>query len=66
MPRPLYDIFSGSRDLGALWVESAPDFETAKTRMQELARLRPGKYFIFSVKINAIIREIDTTAERAT
>jgi hypothetical protein len=57
-----YDIFSGSRDHGALWVDFAEDFESAKRRMEELARLKPGKYFIYSAKISGIMQEIDTSA----
>ena len=44
---PTFDIFKAEKDQ-LHWLESAPDFEAAKARIQLLATASPGDYVIFS------------------
>ena len=42
-----YDIFKKDLHGAPVWVEAAPDLETAKLRVIELDKHRPGEYMIF-------------------
>jgi len=49
-----YDIFR--RDAGTeIWVEAVRDFETAKTRVLELAAEAPGQYLVFSQRSGRVV-----------
>jgi hypothetical protein len=57
----LFEIFSGTADGGALWIESAVGLDTATQRMNALAGTRPGKYFVFDGRTNQIVAKTNTT-----
>jgi len=42
-----FDIFSGSVDKNAFWLERAEGLETAKRRKEEIATKQPERYFLF-------------------
>jgi hypothetical protein len=44
------DIFRIEPHGAPLWIESCPDFETAKARIKVLAASKPAEYFVFSAK----------------
>jgi len=52
----LFDIFGRLPDGSPLWLESVEGWEQAKRRLNGLARLRPGSYFIYSEKTGGVVR----------
>jgi hypothetical protein len=60
MDEPLFDIFSGTCDKNAMWIEAAAGLAGARERMKEIAARDPGEYFIFSQRTHAILARIDT------
>jgi hypothetical protein len=61
MSAPQYDIFRGSQDKGALWVEAVDGLGRANDRMKEHALQNPGPYFVFCYRTQAILASIDTS-----
>jgi len=61
MSGPNFDIFSGTPDVDALWIESVEGLSNARTRMLQIAAQKPGRYFIFSLENQAILAKIETT-----
>jgi hypothetical protein len=62
MTVPTFDIFRGA--LGSadvLWIEAVEGLGAAKQRMDELAREKPGPYFVFSSCRQAVLAAINTT-----
>jgi hypothetical protein len=57
---PRFDIFAGSPNKRARWLEATLDLANARKRMEELARQEPGEYFVFSTFNHAILARIDT------
>jgi hypothetical protein len=49
-----YDIFRRDAD-AEIWVEAVRDFETAKTRVIELAAEAPGQYVVFSQRSGRMV-----------
>jgi len=47
MSVPIFDIFRGSLNNGALWIESSEGLGAAAQRMLQLSAIRPGPYFVF-------------------
>ena len=58
---PRFDIFSGSPDKDAMWVEAVSGLAKARERMEELAGEVPGRYFVFSTHSHTLLAKIDTT-----
>jgi hypothetical protein len=61
----IYDIFAGARDKDPYWLESVGELSIAFNRLRELASVRPGPYFIFCAKTDAVIARVDTTLKLA-
>jgi len=59
--QPHFDIFSGSIDKDARWIEAVRGLANARERMEELAKEKPGKYFVFSTFSQAVVTMTDTT-----
>jgi hypothetical protein len=55
-----FEIFAGTIETGAVWVESAIGLEIASSRMNTLARTRPGKYFVFDSRNNQVVAKTNT------
>jgi hypothetical protein len=55
----MFDLFSKLPDGRPLWLESSENFEDAKERLQGLARIRPGSYFIYSEKTGEVIERVE-------
>lgn len=55
-----FDIFSGAPDKNATWYESVEGLANARARMEQIARIRPGKYFLFSRRDHSILAQIET------
>lgn len=63
-----YDIFRRDAD-AEIWVEAVRDFETAKTRVIELAAEAPGQYVVFSQRSGRMVSSgtvLASPAARAT
>jgi GAF domain-containing protein len=43
----LLDIFRMDTSGGAIWVETAPDLQIAKSRVEALGAIQPGEYLVF-------------------
>ena len=51
------DIFK--KDLrGSIWLDCAGDLETARYRMDQLALVRPGEYFVFDQRTRQIVASL--------
>ena len=62
MSVPKFDIFRGA--LGSpdvLWIEAVEGLGAAKQRMDEIARVEPGRYFVFYTHTHAILASTNTT-----
>lgn len=55
-----FDIFTGTSNTDARWVEAAPGLAAARERMEAIAYTLPGQYFVFSQRTHAILARIDT------
>lgn len=58
---PRFDIFSGSVDKDAMWIEAVDGLNAARKRMEEIALEVPGRYFVFSAYSRTILAQVDTT-----
>jgi transcription elongation factor Elf1 len=58
---PTYDIFSGLREHGPIWLESIDGLEQACARMRDRATLKPGAYFVYCSQTNAVLASVDTS-----
>ena len=57
---PPFDIFCGSPDKNASWYETVKGLANARARMEQIARVRPGRYFVFSRRDRSILAQIET------
>ncbi len=60
MKVPTYDIFSGSADKDAIWLDAAEGLAEACKKMKEYAERSPGEYFVFCQSNRKILASIDT------
>ena len=61
MTYPTFDIFRGSLNNGALWMESAEGLGAATQRMLQFSAIRPGRYFVFDVQTHKVLASTDTS-----
>jgi hypothetical protein len=66
MREQMFDIFSGTSDKDARWLESAEELSTARARMEHLATVRPGAYFLYSPASHSILAKCDTSERLQT
>jgi hypothetical protein len=50
-----YDIFRRGAAGDHIWVEAAPDVESAKSRIIELSAERPGQYVVFNQRSGRMV-----------
>ena len=48
MKEPSFDIFAGDHDKDSIWIEAVAGLSKARERMEQIAKEKPGKYFLFS------------------
>jgi hypothetical protein len=60
MDEPTFDIFMGTFDKDAEWVESVAELSIARRRMEEIAAAAPGRYFVFSQHRHVVLARMDT------
>ncbi len=58
-----FDIFSGTIDENARWLEAVEGLENAKRRMHEIAAKSPGRYFVFCDFSHGVVALTDTSSE---
>jgi hypothetical protein len=58
---PTFDIFSGESDRDALWVCAVSGLAAAKERMDSVAAMKPGSYFIFLAATHEIVARTNTS-----
>ncbi|HKN25061.1 MAG TPA: hypothetical protein VJX72_09460 [Candidatus Acidoferrum sp.] len=61
MKVPQYDIFSGTLDRDALWLEAVEGLGAACERMKERAKESPGAYFVFCSTSRAVLASTNTS-----
>jgi hypothetical protein len=61
MNSPTFDVFRGSLEYGALWIESIEGLGAATQRMFQLSVLRPGTYFVFDCENHKVVASTDTS-----
>ena len=59
--KDVFDIFSGTQK-NAAWIETVEGLSAARERLQQIAREKPGQYFIFSALTRISVCEIETFA----
>jgi len=57
---PSFDIFRGVPDKNAIWYETVAGLATARERMERIASVRPGSYFVFSRGDHSVLARIET------
>jgi hypothetical protein len=63
MSEPTFDIFSGTSDKDARWLESIEGLSRARGRMERLAEVRPGAYFLYDPLSHSILAKSDITKQ---
>ena len=59
---PRFEIFFGQfPEKDATWIESVEGLGQAADRMHELAKEKPGPYFVFHMVSHQILAVVDTT-----
>lgn len=56
----VYDVFYGSDEHDAVWQCSVDSLNRARQRMDEIAKKKPGAYFIYYLPERTVIARIDT------
>ena len=57
-----YDIVRAENETSLFWLEGAPDFDRAKSRVAQLISFWPGKYQIFDLETKQVV--LDTASAR--
>ncbi|HWF39137.1 MAG TPA: hypothetical protein VG322_11495 [Candidatus Acidoferrales bacterium] len=60
----IFDIFSRLPDGSPLWVESIEGLKKARERLDRLAQLNPGEYFIYSEGIGGVVSRVPEAEQR--
>jgi hypothetical protein len=66
MKEPSFDIFAGDRDKNAVWIEAVAGLSNAREQMEQIAKEKPGKYFLFSSVGRSIVGRIETFRKLAS
>lgn len=61
---PRFDIFSGTLEEGAVWIETVVGLDRARERMAQMAATKPGSYFVFSFNNNSVVAKLDSPKEQ--
>jgi hypothetical protein len=63
MSEPTFDIFSGTSDKDARWLESIEGLSKARGRMERLAEVRLGAYFLYDPLSHSILAKTDSSKQ---
>jgi hypothetical protein len=64
MKESTFDIFRGTSDEDAVWLEAVEGLSAASERMEEIAAIIPGPYFIFSAASHSILARTEIVRAR--
>ena len=59
MGQTIFDIFRGTIDKDAVWIEVAEGLSSACQRMEQIASDSPGQYFVHDPKSRSVVAQID-------
>ena len=57
---PLFHIYASAEDNRSEWLEAVPGLGNARERLEEIAREKPGRYFVLSPHSGATVAASDT------
>jgi hypothetical protein len=60
MSVPVYDVFSGTCEYDAVWLETAPTLDTACEHMKRFAATSPGPYFVICYDTGVVVAQLNT------
>jgi len=60
MKEPAFEIFSGGPDKDPLWIETVEGLANARARLEQIAILEPGQYFLFSFRSQKLLSRVET------
>jgi hypothetical protein len=60
-----YDIVRKEDNKSAIWLEAAPDFNTAESRIHDLASFWPGEFQIMDQQNHQIVKKIIGSSDRS-
>ena len=60
MQETVFDIFRGRTERDAMWLEAVAGLSNARERMEIIASLTPGPYFLYSSEARSILSTIQT------
>lgn len=60
MDEPTFDIFRGTIDQSAEWIEAVLGLSNALDRMEDIAGAQPGLYFVCRQQGHAVLSRLDT------
>ena len=58
-----FDIFSGTSDKDAIWLECVDGLSEARNRMEHIAAVRPGAYFLYSHASRSMLERTNTVRQ---
>jgi hypothetical protein len=61
-----FDIFRKDRRGNHVWLAVVGDLETARFRLNQLASLRPGEYFVFDSRTHQIVAAMEDSEWQVT
>jgi hypothetical protein len=63
MKEPTFDIFSGTSDRDAVWLECVDGLSQARQRLERIAAAIPGAYFLYDPASRSVIAKSSTTKQ---
>jgi len=63
MSEPTFDIFSGTSDRDAVWLECVDGLSEARQRLERIAAVIPGAYFLYDSASRSVIAKSSTTKQ---
>lgn len=58
MLTPHLDILKRQKDGSFIWIEARSDIEIAEKRIEQLASIEPGEYFVFDQRTQQIVAKV--------
>ena len=59
LPARTYEVFRGSPENGAMWIDSADTLVSAINLMWECAKAQHGSYFVFDIPNQTVVASTD-------
>lgn len=62
---PKFNVFSGQPNKKPVWIESVDGLAEALDRIEAIAAVKPGRYFLYSSADSAIVLQIERHSKAA-